>query len=50
MLNTLTGPVVCTIVWGVIGMIIFWACDIPRTMKNLSFFSIACRSSWLHKT
>lgn len=50
MLNTLTGPVVCTIVWGVIGLIIFWICDIPRTMKKLSWFSVVCESHLLNNS
>lgn len=41
MFNTVVGREhhVCTIVWSVIGMVIFIAFDIPRTMKNLSFWS-----------
>lgn len=44
MLNTLTGHPVCTIVWGVIGMIVLWIFTLPRTMKNVSWLSICCKS------
>ena len=40
MLNTLTNHAICSIVWGVAGLAVFSACDIPRTMKNLSWWSI----------
>ena len=41
MLNTVTDHATCTIVWGIIGTIVFILFDIPRTMKNLSYYSIA---------
>ncbi|KAI9720996.1 MAG: hypothetical protein M1828_005468 [Chrysothrix sp. TS-e1954] len=41
MMNTITTHATCTIVWGIIGMLIFIAFDTPRTMKNLSYYSIA---------
>jgi len=40
-MNKLTGRYVCTIVWMVIGMILSLLCTLPRTLKNLSFYSIA---------
>ncbi|KAI9671418.1 MAG: hypothetical protein M1831_004327 [Alyxoria varia] len=40
MLNTLTDHATCTIVWGVAGLVVFSACDVPRTMRNLSWWSI----------
>lgn len=45
MLNTLTNSATCTIVWSVIGAILFWIFDLPRTLKNMSWFSIACKLS-----
>jgi len=39
--NTITGSATCTMVWGVIALIIFWIFDLPRTLKKVSYFSIA---------
>jgi len=44
MLNTLTNSATCTIVWSIIGTVVFFLFDIPRTLKNMSWFSIACTS------
>jgi hypothetical protein len=41
-LQTLSAHSVCNIVWGVVGMAIFWVLDIPRTCKKMSYMSIAC--------
>lgn len=38
-LNTLTEGATCTIVWGVIGLILFWIFDIPRTLLKVSWLS-----------
>jgi len=40
-LNTVTDSATCTVVWAVIGLVIFWLFDLPRTLKNVSFMSIA---------
>lgn len=40
MLNTVTGSATCTIVWAVIGLLIFWVLDLPRTLKGVSWLSI----------
>jgi amino acid permease len=40
-LNTITGHPTCTIVWSVIGVLIFWVLTIPRTLKKVSYMSIA---------
>jgi hypothetical protein len=40
--NTITGNATCSIVWGVIALVIFWLCDLPRTLKNMSHMSIFC--------
>jgi hypothetical protein len=49
-LNTMTSHATCTIVWGVIGLVIFVLFSIPRTMKNLSYFSVVCKSTYSHTT
>ena len=35
-MNTMTGHPVCTIVWGVMGVVICWICSMPRTFDALS--------------
>ena len=40
--NTLTEHATCNIVWGVSALIVFWLFDLPRTLKNMSYWSIAC--------
>ncbi|KAF7897765.1 uncharacterized protein EAF01_008731 [Botrytis porri] len=44
-LDTLTGGKVCNIVWGVVGMGIFWILDLPRTCRGLSWLSIVSFAS-----
>lgn len=43
MFSTITGGSVCAIVWSVIGLVLYFICNLPRTMKKLSWFSIACK-------
>ncbi|KAK5945318.1 hypothetical protein PMZ80_002522 [Knufia obscura] len=38
-LNTLTNSATCTIVWAVVGLVIFWICDLPRTLLKVSWLS-----------
>jgi len=40
-LNTLTDGAACTIVWGIVGLILFWIFDIPRTLLKVSWLSCA---------
>lgn len=41
-LNTISGHVTCSIVWGIVGMIVLFLFTLPRTLKKVSYFSIAC--------
>ena len=41
--NAITDHAVCNIVWGVIALAVFWLFDLPRTLRNMSYWSIACR-------
>lgn len=41
-LDTLTGHATCNIVWGVVGVGIFWRLDVPRTCRGMSWMSIVC--------
>jgi amino acid permease len=43
-MNVLTQHATCTIVWGIVGLVIFSVLSIPRTLKNVSFMSIICES------
>ncbi|KAH0357331.1 amino acid transporter, partial [Aureobasidium melanogenum] len=40
-LNTITNSATCTVVWAVVGLVLFFLFDLPRTLKNVSFMSIA---------
>lgn len=44
-LNTLTNSSTCTIVWAVVGLAVFWICNLPRTLKYTSYMSMACKNS-----
>lgn len=39
--NVMTGHATCTIAWGVIGMIVLWIFILPRTLKKVSYLSVA---------
>ncbi|XTI90935.1 hypothetical protein V2W45_690525 [Cenococcum geophilum] len=41
--NVMTGHATCTIAWGggVIGMIVLWIFTLPRTLKKVSYLSVA---------
>ncbi|KAK4234382.1 transmembrane amino acid transporter protein-domain-containing protein [Achaetomium macrosporum] len=44
-LNTLTNTAACTIVWGVVGLAIFWALNTPRTLKAAGWYSFVSFAS-----
>ncbi|KKY13749.1 putative amino acid transporter [Phaeomoniella chlamydospora] len=46
-LNTLTDSSTCTIVWGIVGLVVFFIFDIPRTLKKVSWLSIVSFASIL---
>lgn len=41
--NVITEHGTCTLVWGVIAVIVFFLVLIPRTLKNVSYLSIVCK-------
>jgi hypothetical protein len=41
-LNAITDHATCTIVWGVVGLVLFLLLSLPRTMKNISYLSLIC--------
>ncbi|KAF2641611.1 amino acid transporter [Massarina eburnea CBS 473.64] len=40
-MNAITGHATCTIVWGIVGFIVLWVFTLPRTLKKVSYLSIA---------
>lgn len=44
-LNTISGHVTCSIVWGVVGLVVLFIFTLPRTLKKVSYLSISCASS-----
>lgn len=43
MMNTLTNHGTCTIVFNIVGMALMFLGNLPRTLKNVSWLSIACK-------
>lgn len=43
MMNTLTDHGTCSIVFGVVGLILSFILSLPRTMKNVSWLAMACK-------
>ncbi|KAF1349148.1 transmembrane amino acid transporter protein-domain-containing protein [Delphinella strobiligena] len=46
-MNVLTNHATCTIVWGVVGLVVFSILSAPRTLKNVSFLSVISFTSIL---
>lgn len=48
-LNIISEHTTCTIVWAVVALVVFFCFSIPRTMKRVSYFSIAgmCSNAWI---
>lgn len=44
-INTLSDGSTCTIVWAVVGLVVFWLLNLPRTLKYTSWMSMACMFS-----
>jgi hypothetical protein len=40
--DALTGHAACNVVWGIVALVVFWMFDLPRTLKKMSYFSVAC--------
>lgn len=43
MMNTLTEHGTCSIVFGVVGLIVSLVFTLPRTLKKVSWLSVACK-------
>jgi hypothetical protein len=44
-MNAITGHVMCTIWWNVVGLVLCFGLGLPRTFKKVSFLSIFCKSN-----
>lgn len=42
-MNAMTGHATCTIIFSIVGLVICFVLGLPRTFKNVSFLSIACK-------
>lgn len=42
MMNTLTDHGTCSIVFGIVGLVVSFICALPRTLTKMSWLSIAC--------
>jgi hypothetical protein len=47
MMNTLTNHGTCSIVFGIVGLIVSFVCALPRTLRKVSWFSFASFASIL---
>ncbi|KAJ5819986.1 hypothetical protein N7474_005577 [Penicillium riverlandense] len=47
MMNTLTEHATCSIVFGVVGLVVSFVCALPRTLRKVSWFSFASFASIL---
>ena len=47
--NSITNHATCSIVFGVVGMVISFICSIPRTLQKMSWLSLVCKSlpTWI---
>ena len=43
-MNVLTNHAMCSVIFGLIGMIVSIICTLPRTLKGMTYFSYACKS------
>jgi hypothetical protein len=44
-MNSITERATCSIVWGVVALVVLWIGTLPRTLKKVSYLSIACKTS-----
>lgn len=42
-MNTITNRGTCSIVFGIVGMIVSFICSLPRTLQNMSWLSFVCK-------
>lgn len=46
MMNTITDHGTCSIVFSIVGMLICMVFSLPRTIKNLTYISFACKGAF----
>jgi hypothetical protein len=44
-MNAITERATCSIVWGVVALVVLWVGTLPRTLKKVSYMSIVCTTS-----
>lgn len=44
-LNSITEQATCSIVFGVVGLVVSFICSLPRTLQNMSWLSIVCKDA-----
>lgn len=42
-MNTITDHGTCSIVFGIVGMVVSFLCSLPRTLVNMSWLSLVCK-------
>lgn len=45
--NSITNHGTCSIVFGVVGLVISFICSVPRTLEKMSWLSLVCKSRYL---
>lgn len=45
-MNTITNHGTCSIVFGIVGMIVSFICSLPRTLASISWLSLVCMYEW----
>ena len=45
-MNTITAHGTCTIVFGIVGLVICYILCLPRTSAKMSYLSVACKLRW----
>lgn len=43
-MNSITSQGTCSIVFGVVGLVVSFICSLPRTLQNMSWLSLVCKN------
>lgn len=46
-MNSITSEGTCSIVFGVVGLVVSFVCSLPRTLQNMSWLSLVCKHVWI---
>ena len=47
-MNSITSNGTCSIVFGVVGLVVSFICSLPRTLQNMSWLSYICKNGSDH--